>query len=260
MPIKQTVQLKNFNISGIKSNKSLYDNRNEMWKLRQKLRKKTKGYCMYCYGKIRAEEINDGLDYDKYDTGVIEHYIDKGLKVPIGDVFRNYKYNLIYSCSICNNRKNRKEFREKFEGLYNDVCLNCGFERCYFKKGNLKCYKRCTWLYRNASGVINPIIHDISQYIEYSIYSKKFISKDPFENRAKAHIEMVLSLNPNKILESVCKDIVNNERVPKFDYDKFDNLMSSQIIDYFIDMEKTNGFDAVYKIAKKVVIASRFRK
>lgn len=215
--------------------------------VKEELKVLTEGFCMYCYDKV-SHNANQ------------EHYIDKSIE----ERFINYKYNIVYSCPTCNSLKNKKKFRDGYKELHDKVKKECS---CCEYKNNMKlCYDECATIYRVKNGIYNPLKHKISDYIELSLYVRKFVVinnektegiKNYIDKDRSRHI-ITFSLNSKikKIIDAVCDDIVEYGQIPQFLSRKYDNLMAKQVIEYFKKLEKTEG---LIKVMEEVEILITLR-
>ncbi|MBC2854718.1 hypothetical protein [Cetobacterium sp. 2G large] len=228
------IKLIDFDISKIDYTNYVYG---ENYKdVKEALKVLTGGFCMYCYDKV-THNANQ------------EHYIDKAIE----EKFVNYKYNIVYSCPTCNSSKNRQKFREGYKELHDKAKKECSY--CEHKNNIKSCYDECVTIYRVKNGVYNPLKHKISDYIELSLYARKFVvitSEDSenitkyIENDRSRHIT-TFSLNSKikKIIDAVCDDILEYGQIPQFLSRKYDNLMAKQVIEYFKKLENNEGLKKV---------------
>lgn len=231
-----------FDISDIDYTNFKYDSqRKSKKKVKSELAVLSRGYCMYCYKKVTH-------------TFHLEHYIDKS----VAKHYEDYPYNIVNACPDCNSIKNDEKIRKEYIKLHDEIkkngCKSCGFS----KKGSSECYYFNSFIYRRVSNVINPLINKMSDYIEYSLTLKKFIYKPPYKIRGDAHIKVMLSIGASKIVDDVCEDIVEYQKIPKFMERRYNNLISFKVIEYFKMLKEEENIDYVIELAFSLLYLEKF--
>lgn len=245
------IKLIDFDISNIDYTGYNYNSKTKVATIRVKtdLNSLTKGHCMYCYDEIPQQ------------TAVHQdHYIDQA----VANHFVNHPQNIVYSCCDCNSAKNKPKFREDYKTLYEKV--KPIKSQCDLICGSKQCYTISSAIYRYTTGLFNPVSNKISDFIELSLPARKFVVILPKESKKvqdyiqkdrEKHIK-ILNLNSKKrigkIIDVVCNMIIENNRIPTYNPDIFKNLLASQVIKYFLELERTEGFSQVLAEAKYLMI------
>lgn len=249
------VKLIDFDISEIDYSGYSYKSRTKKDTLRVKeeLKKLSKGHCMYCYDEVIQET-----------AGHQDHYIDQSVE----QQFINYPLNIVYSCCDCNSAKNKDILRDRYKEVYGLVKPNK--EKCDLECGSKKCYEITSSIYRYSTGIFNPITNKISKIIELSLSIKKFTVILPKESDKvrdyilkdrERHIK-IFKLNSNvrikKIIDVVCDMIIEDKKIPSYKQDRFKNLLALNVINYFLELERNEGFEKVLKEAEKIMMSRYF--
>lgn len=208
--------------------------------VKAELKKISEGFCMYCYDKISHNAHQ-------------EHYVDKS----VHPKFKDYKYNIVYSCPICNSSKHKNEFRDNFKEIHKKVKVD-GCATCNNTRDIKQCYQECAAMYRVKNGIFNPLLHKCSKLFEICLYSRRFMVinrsgdesiKEYIEKDRGRHISVFgLDNRIGSIIDSVCEDILEHNKIPSFKARSYENLMSKSVIEYFKAIEQESGLNEVIEL------------
>lgn len=226
------VEIIDFDVSNIDYTNFKYQSQCKSKKqVKNELAELSQGYCMYCYKKVT---------HDFH----LEHYIDKS----VAKHYEDYPYNIVNACPNCNSVKNYGDIRKKYIELHTEIKKN-DCRKCFLKKGTQECYYYNTLIYRKVSNIMNPLVNKMSSYIRYSLTCKEFVYKPPYKERGSKHINVILSLGASKIVDEVCEDIVEFEKIPEFKERRYGNLISLKVIEYFNMLKNEKSLEEVIELA-----------